>query len=404
MNKRRYRKTSLFVAFLLFVSSIAVVGVGGATPGNAGNDEIMDQLLDDPEVSGNITKPFLEVTNFRSDGPVVYMDEDNTLYVTVVNTGGSTGDKDYIEDINWTMSQVDMLKNDTDSRAAEILLGKTFDSLNDTLIDISEGERVNSFKHILKAMSFLQAAGKKGIDTENLFVFLADTVQSKVNTVVEEAERSFGSKSQDVTKGKIFYLKGVQKLDEEKYIPAVAMFKQSFKKSLKAYECDVDLSLTDVVHNESETDIGDSSLQDLKAEEEGALEFVWHPVERGVHYIGFNMTGDYMVYNSLGEVVSSSPFVLTAAFPVSPRADEKYIWDTPEERTISPDDPHTPTTFPTQPDWTCEIEVMGGDVIIEKDATLTFNEGVTFTIENPDYDPHECAININSGGTFTVDA
>ncbi|MFO7991591.1 MAG: hypothetical protein R6U61_04750 [Thermoplasmata archaeon] len=303
MNKKRYRKLSVFVAVLLFLSSIPFTGITSAEQDDGGlKDSVIQQLMDDPIVSGNITETFLSVRSVESEDTLVYLNEDNTLYVTVENTGGSTGDDEYVQQITNSVKELESIKNDTDKRIVRKFLQKSIDKLEKASQDVSDGERIKSIKHVKKAVIFLKVAENKGAELGNVTNNITYAVENKVGSIKDEAERSFGSNSTDVWKAKLFYLMGKARLEEDRYTAALALFKQSFKNALKAYECDVHLSLSDIMPSRSDIYIGESTSDDLKAEEEAVLEFTWHPVERGVHYLGFNMTGDYMVYNSPGEI------------------------------------------------------------------------------------------------------
>ncbi len=388
---------TMFVVLLLLCSSIVLAIDVTATAKREENGTSDVQMSEEETIiNGTLTETFLELKKLVADNPVVYLDAENILYISIENTGGSVGDERYKADITDSIGDIESLKENTSSKPAKKLLRKAIFELEDALVDISEGERKSSFEHLVNATAFLKAAGNMGVDTGQVLTGIGILAGQKVGTVIDQAESNFGSESPDVQKGKFFFEQGEEKLENDKYVPAVAMFRQSFKKVLGAYTCDANVTVKDVIYRKSEEEIGMKIVSNLEAEEEATVELSWIPDEVGIHYINVNLTGDYMVYSSPGSLESSSPYIVTSAFPVSPQGSIEY-WDNEDLRTIYPGETRNRTGPVT-------IYVIDGDLTIkgpnatDPGGVLNLKGAVTLVMMNPERGKY--SINIESGGTF----
>ena len=297
----------LLIAFLMVLSSLGIADVAYAeeVPMPPFPPVIPPQNI----TESNLSTTFVTVTAITTDKSVIHLDEYVTLFLTIENTGGSTGDNNYTASISQTIVEIEILKNETTGQAKKVLLGKAITELNSALSAISYEERVGSIENVRKAIVFLESAGKMGVDIEYVAIGLATTVKNKVDTIITEAETNFGSAHPDVINAKQLYGQAIVKFNAGKFTPALALFKTAFVKVLDAYECNAYVTVMDFIPDVYEAEIGTFTFNSLKAENDANGEIVWHPTELGIHYIKVIISGEYMVYNSPGTTVESPPTI-----------------------------------------------------------------------------------------------
>ncbi len=190
------------------------------------------------------------------------------------------------------------------------------------------------------------------------------------------------------------YEEGVDKLEEGKYIPALNKFREAFEVVLNAYVCDANIDVYSWMPDGYVEDIWSGEIEQLEAESYEVLTFDWHPTKRGIHYLRFNMTGEYEVYKSPVETVEAAPTIMSFGIAVVPHEGIGIVrW---KGGHVIPDGV-------TEIYESVHILMTEGDLIIESGGQLIFEDEVTFVIVNPD-DAGEYGINITAGGKFVINS
>ncbi len=354
-------------------------------------------LNDEDEVSEGLETTFIGITDLRADTHSIYLNERNAIHVTVQNIGGDAGDAAYAENITAAIDEIEDMIDEYSGHPRVGLLEKAVERLEDTLLLVSEHQREESIKSVRQAVVHLNAAGqgRQGIPTEDVILWLGEVVRLKVDTVIDEAGRNFGSEHPDVQEADAIYEDGVDKLEDGKYIPALNRFRMAFKIVLGAYVADVNIDAYSWMPDGYEEDIWSGEIEQLEAESYEVLTFNWHPTKRGIHYLRFNMTGEYEVYRS-PPGTEESPFrMMSFGVSVIPMADEYEYWE--GGKTIDDE-----VEFPSEGYDSTEILMWDGDLTIKEGGALIFRDNVTFIIENPEAGDY--GIHIKQGGRFEIDS
>ncbi len=358
-------------------------------------------LNDEDEGSEGLERTFIGVTDLRADTHSIYLDEDNPIHITVRNIGGDAGDAAYTENITATIGEIENMIDEYSNHPRVGQLEKAVERLDEALLLVSEHQREESIKSVRQAVVHLNAAGqgRQGIPTEEIIVELGEVVRLKVGTVLDEAVRNFGSEHPDVQEAEDIYEEGVDKLEDGKYIPALNRFRKAFEVVLGAYVCDVNIDAYSWMPDGHEEDIWSGEVEQLEAESKEVLTFNWHPTRRGIHYLRFNMTGEYEVYRS-PPGTEESPFrMMSFGVSVIPMADEEIEWPggkTIDEEVEFPSDGYDSTII-----YMYEHE-NEGNLTIEDGGALIFRDNVYFIIENEKEGDY--GINIKHGGRFEIDS
>ena len=133
---------SVIVVLAMIGSTMAILPTQNVGSEVQGGDVV---LTGNDTIPGDLTKTFLEVTDFHAGAPVVYLDQDNYLYITIKSTGGSVGDEQYTSNLTQAIDDIETLINENPGNSKVILLQKAIDELNDALDEISNGQRVDSY-------------------------------------------------------------------------------------------------------------------------------------------------------------------------------------------------------------------------------------------------------------------
>ncbi len=357
-----------------------------------------DSLNAEEEESDGPERTFIGVTSIRADSPVIYLNQDNMIYFTVNNLGGDVGDAAYTENITAAIESIEELRDQYSGHPRVGQLEKAIERLEEALLLVSEHQREESIKSVRQAVTHLNAAGqgRQGILTEQIIIELAEIVQFKVTTVINEATSNFGSEHPDVQEAEDIYEDAVDKLDNGKYIPAMNRFRKAFETVLGAYICDVNLELYSWMRDGYESEIGNGFIESFEAESYEVITLTWSPTRRGIHYVRTNITGEYMVYSSDGEKVESPTKLFSTGFVVTSE-DEPEKWGpgynytsviTVEEGIRYRDGPLV-------------IEVYD-DLEIQSGAALQLNESITLVMMNTE--PGEFSILIEPDGTFIIES
>ncbi len=351
----------------------------------------------DTQSSGGhgLERTFLKVTSLRADSHVIYLDQNNSLFMTVQNTGGDAGDGPYTDNITAAIEDIEALLDEYSSSPRARQLEMAVEELGEALALVSEHQREESIKSVRKAVVHLHAAGqgRQGIPTEDIIVTLAERVEIKVGTVIREAKRNFGSEHPDVQDAEMIFEDAVDKLEDGKYIPALNKFRGAFGEVLNAYVCDANIDAYSWMPDGYESDIGSGSVESLEAESYGTIALNWHPTKRGVHQVRIDMNAEYDVYRSPAETVESPPMITSFGVSVTPMDEDPIRWD----------GGHTVKTGVTDEYSDVTIIMRDGNLTIEDGGALIFNDDVTFVIKNPD-EPGEYGIEINAGGKFVINS
>ncbi len=365
-----------------------------------------DILNVEEEENNGLERTFIGVTSVRADSPVIYLDSDNELYITVYNIGGSIGEPIYTENITATIGNIDELRDEYYENPWVEKLEKAIESLEESVIQVKQHQREESIRSVRNAVEHLIAAEQvgNGIPTEDIIIELTENVKFKVGTVICEAGRNFGTDNPDVIEAARIYDAALEKFIEKEYDLALYNFIDAYEIVLNVYTCDVNIDMYSWMPEGTETEIDRMRIEGLEAEEHKLLTVNWHPTRRGMHHIRFNMTGEYEVYGSPVETVEAPPRIMSFGFTVTQEAEEKITWwdghtvpTNEEEEYPSPGYNSTEIVMKKSPFG------QGGNLVIENGGTLIFNDNVTFVIENPDY-AGQFGINITAGGKFIVNS
>ena len=354
-------------------------------------------LNDDEEVSEGLERTFVGITNIRAETHSIYLNVDNVIHVTVYNIGGDAGDGPYVENITDINGHINSLIEEHSGSPRVGQLEKSVEHLDEALIQVKQHQREDSIKCIRQAVVHLNAAsqGRHGIPTEQIIIELGEIVRLKVYTVIDEAGRNFGSEHPDVQGAQDIYEDAVDRLDDGKYIPAMNRFRKAFGTVLGAYVCDVNIHAYSWMPDGHEEGIWVGEMEQLEAESYEILSFNWHPTVRGIHYLRFNMTGEYEVYRS-PPGTEESPFrMMSFGVVVIPMADEYEYW---EGGKIIDEE----VEFPSEGYDSTEILMWDGNLTIKDGGALIFRDDVTFIIENDKEGDY--GIHIEQGGRFVIDS
>ncbi len=378
---------SILATLLILLSSVAVTGVSSISYEEETNESTMiyHSEEDMTSLSGKLTDTFLKVESVRADSPVVYLDRNNNISVKILNSGANVGDESYTENITASIEDIEALLELYSNNPRNKLLEKAIESLEEALLLVSEHQREESIKSVRQAVVHLHAAGqgRHGIPREDVITALAETVELKVWTVIEQARSSFGSEHPDVHEAEDIYEDAVDKLEDGKYIPAMNRFRKAFEIVLGAYVCDVNLELYSWMRDGYESEIGSGYIESFEAESYEVITITWNPTRRGINYVRVNIAGEYIVYSSDGEAEESPTKTFSFGFVVTSEDDEEERWGPGgpgagyhDYSNVSADEGIRYRDGPRI------IFVEDSNLTIESGAALQLNESITLVMEN----------------------